>query len=255
MTLRLDIGWLFAALLLSLRVAAATMLAPVLGPTQVPGPVRVIIAVGLGSFIAAALPLSPVAVTSLPQLGAAALVELIIGAGFALGFLLAQAATQLGGRTLDVQMGFGFASVVNPMSNGAGPLLGTLFSMAALAVFLALDGHHVLIQGLALSARSVPPGSVAFVPDWEAILRQSGVMFTFGLALAAPVMLVLLLVDIAMAVLARSMPTFNVFLMSFSVKIVMGLAALAMSIRLAEGVLAALYGTTYEYWEAAAGAR
>jgi len=255
MTLRFDIGWLFATLLLSLRVAAATMLAPVLGPAQVPGPVRVMLAVGLGALVAAALPVAPIAVTSLSQLGVAALVELIIGAGFALGFLLAQAAAQLGGRTLDVQMGFGFASVVNPVTRTGGPLLGTLFAMAALAVFLALDGHHVLIQGLALSARSVPPGSVAFSPDWEAILRQSGAMFTFGLALAAPVMLVLLLIDIAMAVLARSMPQFNVFLLSFSVKILTGMATIAMSIRLAQGVLGALYGTTYEYWEAAAGAR
>ena len=56
-------------------------------------------------------------------------------------------------------------------------------------------------------------------------------MFTFGLALAAPVMFSLLLADIALAVMARSMPQLNVFVLSFSVKIVLGLMGLALSVQ------------------------
>jgi flagellar biosynthetic protein FliR len=254
MNLRVDIGWLYAALLLSLRVAAATMLAPVLGPTQIPAPVRVFIALAFGALIASALPVAPVLISGLPQLGVAAFVELIIGASLSFGFLAAYAATQLAGRTLDVQIGFGFASVVNPHTNTFAPLLGTVFGMAAIAVFLALDGHHVLIEALALSVRNVPPGSILFTPDWEALFRHSSVMFVFGAALAAPVMLALLLADIGMAVLARSMPMLNVFVLSFSVKIALGLTALAASIRLAHPLLEALFQSTFEYWERAAGA-
>jgi flagellar biosynthetic protein FliR len=249
MTLRVDIGWLCAALLLSLRSAAAIALAPVLGPTQIPAPVRVFVALALGFFIAGAVAVQPVALVSLTQLGLAAGVELVIGAGLSLGFLTAYAATQVAGRALDVQVGFGFAAVVDPQTNNFGPLLGSVFGMAAVAVFLALDGHHVLIHALAMSARSTPPGSLELSPDWDAVLKQSGVMFTFGAAMAAPVMLALLLSDITMAVLARSMPMLNVFVLSFAIKVALGLTALAASIRLAQPLLAALFGTTFTYWE------
>jgi flagellar biosynthetic protein FliR len=184
----------------------------------------------------------------------AALGELVIGASLSFGFLAAYAATQVAGRVLDIQIGFGVAAVLNPAVQGFGSLLGSAFGMIAVAAFLGMNGHHVLIQALALSAQNVPPGAVSYTLDWAAVFKQSGVMFTFGAALAAPVMLALLLTDIAMAVLARSMPLLNVFVLSFSVKIVLGLTGLAASIKLAEPLLRALYGTTFEYWERAAGA-
>jgi len=256
MSVRVDIGWLLATLLLSVRVAAATMLAPVFGPSQVPGTVRVLLSLGIAAAIVAALPAVPTSdnpLDSTPHLAVAALSELLIGASLSFGFLAAYAATQVAGRVLDIQMGFGVASVLNPATAGFSPLLGSVFGMAAVATFLALDGHHVLIQALALSARAVPPGA-RFAVDWDAVLKQSGVMFTFGTALAAPVMLALLLADLAMAVLARSMPSLNVFVLSFSIKIVLGLTGLAASVRLAGPLLSSLFGTTFEYWQRTAGA-
>lgn len=254
MSIRFDIGWLLATGLLSLRVAAATMLAPVFGPTQVPGAARVIFTLALSAMIVAALPAPEPGINSVPALTAAAVSELIIGAGLSFGFLAAYAATQVAGRVLDIQIGFGVATVLNPTLQGFASLLGTAFGMVAVAVFLGMNGHHVLIQALAMSAQSVPPGSINYTLDWEAVFRQSGVMFTFGTALAAPVMLALLLTDVAMAVLARSMPLLNVFVLSFSIKIVLGLTALAASIKLSSPLLRALYGTTFEYWERTAGA-
>lgn len=249
MLLRVDIGWLIATGLLSLRVAAATVLAPVFGPTQIPGTVRVFLALALSAMLVATLPVPTSSITSMAGLGAAALSELLIGASLSFGFLAAYAATQVTGRILDTQIGFGVAAVLNPTTRGFGPLLGTMLGFAAIAVFLAMDGHHVLIRALALSAQSNPPGDVVHEVDWEAVFRQSGVMFTFGTALAAPVMLALLLADISMSVLARSMPSLNVFVLSFAVKALLGLTALAVSVRLAGPLLAALYGETYHYWD------
>lgn len=256
MSLRVDIGWLLATLLLSLRVAAATVLAPVFGPSQVPGTVRVLLSLAIAAAIVAALPSVPTLdnpLDSTPRLAVAALSELLIGASLSFGFLAAYAATQVAGRILDIQMGFGAAYVLNPATEGFSPLLGSVFGMAAVAAFLALDGHHVLIQALALSAQTVPPGA-PYTADWDAVLKQSGVMFTFGTALAAPVMLALLLADLSMAVLARSMPSLNVFVLSFSIKIVLGLTGLAGSIRFAGSLLNSLFGTTFEYWQRTAGA-
>ncbi len=248
MTVHVHTEWLFAALLLSARVAAATALAPVFGPADIPGIARVTLALALSVIVVGALPVTPAPIDSLAQLSTAMLVEVLIGLSLSFGFLAAYAATQVAGRTLDIQIGFGVASVLDPSTRSFAPLLGTLFGMAAIAVFLALDGHHVLIEALAASARNIPPGSMAVAIDWDAVLRQSGVMFTFGVAFAAPVMLTLLLSDLAMAVMVRSMPLMNVFVLSFAVKVALGLVGLALSVRLAGPLLAALFDRTYHYW-------
>jgi flagellar biosynthetic protein FliR len=251
-TLRIDLAWLVGTLLLSARIAAATVLTPVFGPTQIPGPVRVFIALALAAFLILAVPVSMPPMADATDLAVATLGELLLGASLAFGFLIAWAATQLAGRVLDVQLGYGAASVLNPTTQVPAPLIGSVIGMAAVAVFLALDGHHVLIRALALSVERYPPG-LGFQLDLAEHLKFSGVMFTFGLALAAPVMLTLLLSDIALAVLARSMPQLNVFVLSFSVKIVLGLIGLAVSIKFAGAVLTGLFESTWRFWEAIVG--
>jgi len=245
-------AWLIATVLVCVRVAAATVLAPVFGPTQIPGTVRVLFAFALSAIIVATLPVLPLSIGSMPELALASFRELVIGASLSFGFLAAYAATQVAGRLLDVQIGFGVAAVINPATQNFSPLLGTLYGMVAVSVFLALDGHHVLIQAIALSVRQIPPSSAIYTPDWSALIAHSGVMFTFGLAFAAPVMFALLLSDLALGVLARSMPLMNVFVLSFTVKVVLGIVGLAVSIRFAEPLFEALFGATFRYWEHAA---
>jgi flagellar biosynthetic protein FliR len=255
MTVNLDLSWLITAALLSVRVAAATMLTAVLGPTELPGLVRVLIALSLGALLASSVSVAAVPAVSIVPFVIACAGELIIGAALAGGFLAAYSATQVAGRVLDTQMGFGIASIFNPSTRASSPLLGTLLGMAGVSIFLAMDGHHVLIRALAQSAVSLPPGSGLLTFNWEALIVQSGVMFSYGLALAAPVMCTLLLADLALAVFARSMPQLNIFVMGFAVKILLGLVALAAAARLAEPIFSALFRTTFAYWrQHAAGA-
>jgi len=249
MTMRIDMAWLMGTLLLSVRVAAATMLTPIFGPAQIPGPVRVMIALSLSAFLVLAAPVVLPPIDNATELAVATLGELVLGASLAFGFLVAYAATQIAGRVLDVQLGYSAASVLNPTTQTPAPLIGTALGMAGVAVFLAMDGHHVLLRALALSLDHYPPGRLAFDLDISEHLKFSGAMFTFGLALAAPVMLTLLLADIALAVMARSMPQLNVFILSFSVKIVLGLIGLAVSVKFAGAVLTTLFESTWRFWE------
>jgi flagellar biosynthetic protein FliR len=175
--------------------------------------------------------------------------EVVIGGCLAFGLLTAYAATQFAGRGLDIQMGFGVASVLNPGTRSRGSLLGSLLGMVFLAVFLALDGHQVLVRALAVSLQVAPSGRFGFVPDMTGVLQQCSVMFAFGLALAAPGMLALFLADLTLAFMARSMPQFNVFVLSFAIKVVLGLAGLAIAIPLSAQVLDALLQTTYSFWD------
>jgi flagellar biosynthetic protein FliR len=243
------VGWLLATVLISVRVASATMIAPVLGPTHVPAPARVAFVLALSAFMVAAAPRVAVESMSLGSFVAAAFAELALGMAFAFGFIVAYSATQVAGRALDVQVGFSAAGVLNPATRTFAPLLGSLFGMLAIAVFLASDGHLVLIRALAASLTLVPPGSLAHSIEPALILKHSAATFTFGLMLAAPVMFMLLLADLATAVFARSMPQLNVFVLGFAIKIVLGLTGLAMSIRFARAALDELFGATFSYWD------
>jgi flagellar biosynthesis protein FliR len=248
MSLHIDIGWLLATLLVSVRVASATMIAPVFGPSQVPASARAILVLGLSAFLVAATPVPAANITNLATLIVAAFGEIFFGLAFAFGFIVAYSATQIAGRALDIQMGFGAAGVLNPATQIVSPLIGNVFGLVAIAGFLAMDGHLLLLRALAASIESMPPGTSLLALDPALILKHSSVMFTFGLALAAPIMFTLLLADIAMAVFARSMPQLNVFVLGFAVKIMLGLTGLALSIRVGEAILANLFGTTFSYW-------
>lgn len=256
MSLRVDIGWLIATLLVSVRVASATMIAPVLGPTRIPAAARVLLVIGLSAFIVAASPAATLAAPmSALALAVAALGEVIYGLAFSFGFVVAYAATQVAGRALDIQVGFGAAAVLNPATQTFSPLLGSVFGMLAIAAFLALDGHLLLIRALAASIIALPPGSLLAQLDASLILNHSAVTFTFGLALAAPVMFMLLLADLAMAVFARSMPQLNVFVLGFAVKIVLGLMGLALAVRFSSTVLERLFDASFQYWGGLANGR
>jgi flagellar biosynthetic protein FliR len=252
MSLRFDIGWLLAVLLVSIRVTSGLTLAPVLGPASVPAPARVAIVLALSGLLVAALPVAPVSL-DLTGLVAAAGAEALIGGSLAFGFLAAYAAVQLAGRILDVQMGYGAAAILNPAAQAPAPLIASLFGMVGVATFLAIDGHHVLIRALSASLEAFPPGRPDLALDWDVLFRQSGVMFTFGLALAGPVMIALLLADIGMAVIARSVPQLNVFILGFAVKALLGLGGLVASVAVGRRVLTSLFDSTFRYWDVITG--
>lgn len=255
MSLRINLGWLLTTLLVSIRIASATMLAPVFGPTNVPAPARVMLILGLSAFVVAGTPVQALPTFDLVTLAIAAAAEVATGLSFAFGFLAAYAATQFAGRALDIQVGFGAAGVLNPATQTYSPLFGSVFGMLAIAVFLAMDGHHVLLRALVASISAAPPGAVASFVDPAQLLQQSALMFTFGLALAGPVMFTLLLSDVAMAVFARSMPQLNVFVLGFAIKIVLGLLGIAITVKFASVLFGDLFAATFRYWEAVASPR
>jgi flagellar biosynthetic protein FliR len=249
MSVQIDIGWLCAILLLAARVAGATAFVPVFGPQTLPGSVRVLVAFVLASLFLSALPSTPAVFHSLTELTVSAIVEAIIGASFAFGFLVAYAATQVAGRVLDIQVGFSVAAVLNPATRTTSALISTLLGVCAIAVFLGMDGHHVLLRALALSVQTMPPGATGIEQlPFAAFFAHSAVMFTYGLALAAPIMFALLLADLALALFARSMPQLNVFVLSFAVKIVLGMLGLALSIRLSLPVVQSLFEKSFQFW-------
>lgn len=249
MTVSVEIAWILAVALVAMRFGAVLALTPMFGSASLPAHFRVLFVIGLSAVIVSGLAIEP---TRLPlSVGAfalAALSEVVLGALLAFGIFAAFGAFLLAGRMMDIQLGFGVAAIIDPTSRTQAPLLGTILNLLAVAIFFAIDGHHMLIRGLVFSLEQVPPGTFVSEIDGGAVVAQFGGMFVYAVALSAPVLFVILLVDIVLAVIARSMPQVNVFIVSLPLKILIGLIVLAISLRYLGPLFARIFESIFDYW-------
>jgi flagellar biosynthetic protein FliR len=250
MRLAFDSAWIAAVLLVSIRLGPLMILTPVLGSADIPVRARVLLALALSALTVSAMSRTwTIDISSASALIDAAAVELLIGGALAFGLLAAFAAFSFGGRLLDLQIGFGVASLIDPSTRGQAPLLGTLLSLVAIAVFFAADGHHVLLRGFVQSLDRVPPGTSWSSLPIEAIVVQFGAVFAYGLTIVAPAVFALLLLDVALALAARTMPQMNVFIVSMPLKVVVGLLMLALSSSYLLPAMQRVFDSIPRYWE------
>jgi flagellar biosynthetic protein FliR len=251
MSVSLDSGWLIALFLVAIRLGALFVLAPGLGSIRVPGSFRAFLVIGLAAAIVPIIGPAPAGAGSPGALFLAALNELAVGGLLAFGLFAAFGAFMLAGRAIDMQIGFGIANLLDPITRTHGPLLGTALNLLGLAVFLGADGHHLLVRGLALSFERIPPGAGLPGIDLAALASQFGVTFSLGLAIAAPVVVLLLLIDLGLSVMSRTMPQWNVFFVSMPLKIFAGLCVLALSVPHLGPVMSRLFTSIFTFWDRA----
>lgn len=164
----------------------------------------------MSSTLALSLQPEPLTAVLLLSLRVAALRELALGATLALGLLVAVAVAvcSFAGRLVDMQIGFGIAQVFDPQSQHTIPLLSGLFNQLAIAAFFALDGAHLLLRGLAASVRAFLPGQAwPLSAGAVMIVKQAGGRFAWGFALVAPVVLCLLIAELALGLLKFNAPS------------------------------------------------
>ncbi len=215
--------------LVFLRVGAMFFETPFLGSRMVPLQIRGAIAfmVTLISFPVIQAGGYQFPNGDFPALAAAAVNELAIG--LALGFIanLYMMAFQLSGQFFSVQLGFGIVEVMDPMAEISVPIIGQLLSLFATLIFIAIDGHRLLLEAVIRSFRVCPNFSMAATGGMLEML--GGMMrglFEISFVLAAPVMGTVFVVEVALGVLTRAAPQMNVMMLGFPIKIVFGLLIL-----------------------------
>lgn len=247
----LDIGWLVAALLLSVRLGTLVLMAPPLGGAMVPPTVRVAIVLGWAGVLALGSTHGARGWPTGGELLASGFSEVALGAAMALGVNMAFAIFAVGARLIDVQVGFGMGQVFDPMTRQQQPVISAVFTQLALVGFFLLDGHHGLLRGIALGIEAVPAGhawsAVAMLP---AVARQAGQMFSLGFAMVAPVVFCLALVELGLGVLSRNLPQMNTLVIGVPIKVVVGLSALAMWAAVGGAAMARAYTTGFAMWGA-----
>ena len=218
---------LIAVLLVGLRIAPTFAFAPPFTLLRTPASVRVLLSLGLAIWIVLAYPAQtyeqPI---SGDRLFPAAISELLLGASMALSLQLAFAAMLTVGRAIDFQVGFGLAQLADPTLRTQMPLVGTLFSYAAGAVFFATSGPADLLAIWTQSIEHVPVGAYATGADLSVLLSYISAVFVLAVGLAGIVLLTLFLIDLAIAFMSRTLPQMNVLVLGFQVKTIALLASL-----------------------------
>jgi flagellar biosynthesis protein FliR len=235
-------------MLVSLRLAPLFLFAPVFGSMSLPAHFRVFFVLALSYLLTAALGLDVGAVPIEPIAIVRAVVgELIIGTAIAAGVIMGFAAFSFAGRMLDLQIGFGVASLLDLNTRAATPLIGTALSMMAVTMFYLVDGHHMLLRGVAYSFERLPLAQGIGGLDIGFLVAFAGSLFSFGLVLIAPIVLMLFLIDVGLAVMSRTMPQMNVFVLGISIKVFVGMLLLAVSVRYMGGVASKVFESVYQY--------
>lgn len=218
---------LWQIVFLSIRCGAALMAAPMVGGMAVPAPVRILLSLVFGFFIATWVPLAPAPAMLSFAAVLAVLHEVLVGT--ALGFVLqlAFAIPLIAAEQVSGTMGLAIATSIDPSSGAQSGALGTFFGLVLSLLFYAIDAHLLWYELLIESYRLLPAGAFGF-DAWQA---RNVVMFMgYGLATAAaialPVVLVLLLVQVLTGILARSAPALNLFALGLPAGVLAGIATL-----------------------------
>jgi flagellar biosynthesis protein FliR len=207
------------------RVGGLVLVAPVFSARTLPVTLRTAIVVVVTVL------LQPVAMTYLPapvELTPVALLsETLVGFAIGMGAAIFVGAAEAAGELLAIQIGLSGAAIVDPLTQTQGPALGQFLNFFAVALLLALNAHLVMLDALAASLRHVPVGVAIDMKAGAASLVSLGsALFALGLRFAAPVVALVLIANVALAVLSRAAPQLNILSLAFPVQIGLGLFAL-----------------------------
>ena len=221
--------------LLLVRPGVVVMLAPGLGGRQIPTMAKIALTV----MVAVAL----MPTVQLPETVGSNLVLIILreaAVGLSLAFVLQVliSGAEFAGHLSSYQIGFSYGATIDPISGVRSTMLVSLYGMLATLVFLGVNGHHALLRALAASYEGVPIGVVQVNASLVVAVRDMlAMVFTVGLRLAAPVLIVLLIVELAIGLISRAAPSLSFMVIGYPVRIVVGLFLVAALIATVPGVV------------------
>jgi flagellar biosynthesis protein FliR len=216
-------GWVGQFLLPLFRIASMLMVMPVIGTQLVPMRVRLYLSLAICLVLAPNLP-------PMPQLDAISLQamlmigeQVLVGAMFGFMLQLFFHLFTVAGQIIAMQMGLGFASMVDPANGVSVPVLGQFLLMLVTLLFLAMNGHLVVFEVLAESFVTLPVGEGLLLDHYWTLAGKLTWVMAAGLLMALPVITALLIINLAFGVMTRAAPQLNIFSIGFPLTLVLGL--------------------------------
>ena len=171
--------------------------------------------------------LPPQEVTTMMNLFLMVVMEFALGfiAGLALNLIFG--ALGLAGMQVSMVMGFSMATVMDPVSQSNSPIISQFFTLLALLIMLAFDGHHLILLFISESVDKLQLGG--FYPDefiWDYLSVAFKNLFVIGFMIAFPIIALSILSDVIFGMLMKTMPQFNLLVVGFPIKIFLSVMVL-----------------------------
>ena len=224
-------AWIAAFIYPLTRILAFIAAAPLWGTAGIPRRTRLILAFAIAVALTPSLPAMPtVQPASLAGLWIL-LQQMLIGIGMGFAAKIVFTAFDLAGEFIGTQMGLGFATFYDPLNSSQTPVISEFISLLALLLFLAMNGHLLYFATLAQSFSAIPVSATPLAAgSWLNLAELGSKIFSAGLLLSLPIVVALMITNIALAVLTRAAPQLNIFALGFPLTLIGGFIALAISL-------------------------
>ena len=158
--------------------------------------------------------------------------QLLIGFALGLAIRVVFTAVEMAGHIVGLQMGLGFATFFDPQNSAQIPVMGQFLGLIAILLFLAINGHLLVISALVESFRALPVDLHPLAGEgWKTLALWGGEIFRAGLLIALPALAVLMMTNLALAILTRAAPQLNIFVVGFPLTLAIGFIVIALSLR------------------------
>jgi len=238
---QLDI-WIAAFIFPLARILAFVAAAPLWSTAGIPRRTRLILGISITVAIAPSLPDMPnVQPASLPGLWILSQ-QLLIGVGMGFAAKIVFSAVDFAGEFIGAQMGLGFATSYDPLNSSQTAVITEFLSLLSLLMFLSMNGHLLYIGTLAQSFSAIPVSTSPLgAGSWLNLAELGSKIFSAGLLLALPIVVALMITNVALAVLTRAAPQLNIFALGFPLTLSVGFIGLAISLNYLAEPLQALF--------------
>lgn len=219
-------------LLVLVRVSGIFVLSPFFSSQNVPNTIKVGFSFVLSLLVSNILDVSKI---SFSETGYFILVIKELMVGLIIGFICYAFFTSFYvlGQIVDMEIGFGMVNVIDPQNRVQVPVMGNFYYILAFLIFLVMNGHHQIIKALIESYNYVPIGKFNFNQELSnQLINILSTTFKLGFRLSSPVVVAMLLSDILLGILTRTIPQMNVFVVGMPLKILIGLLIICITIPL-----------------------
>ncbi|MDH3325907.1 MAG: flagellar biosynthetic protein FliR [Gammaproteobacteria bacterium] len=213
------------------RIAAFVAAMPVFASTFINTRIRLVLAIALTIVTVPLLP-------EVPQIDAVSINgvllimhQVLIGVAMGAVFHMVFAVFTIGGQIIAMQMGLGFATMIDPVNGSQAPVLSMFYILLVTLFFFLMDGHLAVIGLLVDSFRSLPIGlhGISSATWWSIIVWGSN-MFSGAIMVSLPAVTALLLINMSLGVIGRAAPQLNIFAVGFSITITAGFYVILVSL-------------------------
>ncbi|HEX4055437.1 MAG TPA: flagellar biosynthetic protein FliR [Tepidisphaeraceae bacterium] len=236
--LQIALNFIPVYVLVLFRIAGMMIWAPLLGSTQIPKRIKAMIACVLAAAITPNLSIHVAIPTSSWALAMAIGGEIVFGAAMGLILSFIFVAAQWAGELIGLQMGLNLGQTLNPQFGGGSSVVGDLYFFLALLIFLSIGGHLAMIRGVFESFAALPLLSVSLDrPLLNTIISVFQGATLLAMQLAAPILVTMLLVDVILGFIGKTVPQLNIMSAGISVRTLAGMMVLIFGLGLTSSII------------------